>query len=371
MTEGVEPMVEPREYHLDSCVRGYHVYQTVWSPAEGEILTCSRETTNPRDPYAVVVQKSEQRQIIVGHLPRRISRLCSLFLGKGGSIRAVVAGKRRYSADLPQGGLEIPCRLTFTGAGDLLTKAKNLIDALQLSENDNKAIVGHIKEEKETSVSKMDEDGQDISLSELKTNVVDVQDQDAFRASFREDKSSTIWSQYGRHTLSVIEKVIISSGQRLTDNHLHFVQALLKDQFPDICGLNNTLTLNKAQSGSSLKSNGLQIIFCRSDHWIVASTINCKPNVVNIYDSIYKDVDSDTRVLLAHLVGITEDHLQINMEEITRQTGGADCGVFAAAVITSLAHGHRAPFYFCQRELRTHLMECIEKCMLSPFPTTS
>ena len=39
-----------------------------------------------------------------------------MFLGKSGSsISCVVTGPRRYSRDLPQGGLEIPCTLEFKG----------------------------------------------------------------------------------------------------------------------------------------------------------------------------------------------------------------------------------------------------------------
>ena len=35
------------------------------------------------------------------------------FIRRGGSITCTVNGSRRYSADLPQGGLELPCKLMF------------------------------------------------------------------------------------------------------------------------------------------------------------------------------------------------------------------------------------------------------------------
>jgi hypothetical protein len=66
--------------------------QSVWSSEEGENLVCKWEMSNPRDSYAVVCLKEEQT---VGHLPRKISRLCSLFLGRGGGITATVTGKRQ------------------------------------------------------------------------------------------------------------------------------------------------------------------------------------------------------------------------------------------------------------------------------------
>ena len=38
---------------------------------------------------------------VIGHLPQKVSRVCSLFLRKGGTIDCVVTGTRKYSADLP------------------------------------------------------------------------------------------------------------------------------------------------------------------------------------------------------------------------------------------------------------------------------
>ncbi len=58
-------------------VRGCHTYQSVWTAVVGEELPYQRETVNPRDPFAVAVLKDEA---IVGHVPRKISSICSLFL---------------------------------------------------------------------------------------------------------------------------------------------------------------------------------------------------------------------------------------------------------------------------------------------------
>ena len=39
----------------------------------------------------------------------------SLFLWQGGTIHCVIMGGRRYSRDLPQGGVEIPSKFLFQG----------------------------------------------------------------------------------------------------------------------------------------------------------------------------------------------------------------------------------------------------------------
>ena len=81
---------------VESCVRGYHYYQDIWEPVSGEQLECKQEAGNVHDRYAVTVLK----EVVVGHVPRKISILCYLFLRKGGTIISTVTGSRRYSRDL-------------------------------------------------------------------------------------------------------------------------------------------------------------------------------------------------------------------------------------------------------------------------------
>lgn len=104
-------MKKMEEFQRES-FRGYHVYKDTWDAALGEELQCQRETGNASDFYAVAVQKDGN---IVGHLPRKISRVCTLFMRRGGDITCQVTGGRKYSSDLPQGGMEIPCILNFKG----------------------------------------------------------------------------------------------------------------------------------------------------------------------------------------------------------------------------------------------------------------
>ena len=57
-------------HSMESMIRGYHVYQNIWTPTTGEELQCARELSNLQDPFALAVTKSG---IIIGHLPRKIS----------------------------------------------------------------------------------------------------------------------------------------------------------------------------------------------------------------------------------------------------------------------------------------------------------
>ena len=67
---------------------------------------------NLTDKYAVAVLKD----VIIGHLSKLLSQICSLFIVRGGTITCVVNGARRYSVDLSQGGLDVPCKLQFSSS---------------------------------------------------------------------------------------------------------------------------------------------------------------------------------------------------------------------------------------------------------------
>ena len=116
------------EFEKASCIRGFHVYQDNWIPILGERLVCKNEPGNPRDRYAVTVCKAGDK--IVGHLPRNISTMCSIFIRRGGIIYCTVSGRRQYPRDLPQGGMEIPCTLHFAGNERELKKVEQFFSSI-------------------------------------------------------------------------------------------------------------------------------------------------------------------------------------------------------------------------------------------------
>ena len=113
------------ELIIPSCIRGYHVYGEIWTAILGEQLFGECEIGNIEDRYAVAVKNDSG--ITVGHLPQKISRISSIFLMGGGTITATVTGRRRYSSDLAQGGLEIPCDLKYCGEEKKILKLKKVL----------------------------------------------------------------------------------------------------------------------------------------------------------------------------------------------------------------------------------------------------
>ena len=70
------------------------MYKDRWAAAVGELFTCSREPTNVSVRYAVAMIKEG---MTTGHLPRKIFKVCFVFLRNDGVISCKVTGSRCFS----------------------------------------------------------------------------------------------------------------------------------------------------------------------------------------------------------------------------------------------------------------------------------
>ena len=70
-------------FSVEAVVRGYHAYKDIWAAVYGEELPCKSEAGNRVDAFAVAVMKDGT---VVGHIAKKISSVCSLYLCRGGLI---------------------------------------------------------------------------------------------------------------------------------------------------------------------------------------------------------------------------------------------------------------------------------------------
>ena len=102
--------------------QGYHIYQTHWNADIRARLNTVPETR----PGAVVEDKCTSAVInnhngkTVAHVPKFLTKLTFFFLKDGSRLHITVAGPRRYSVDLKQGGLELPAGVCFTSLDEKL-----------------------------------------------------------------------------------------------------------------------------------------------------------------------------------------------------------------------------------------------------------
>ena len=114
------PVILEREFTVQSCIRGYHTYQSQWNAEVGAELGAvpnTRTTALVKDKYAIAVKNGEQT---VGRILMFLSKLTFFFLRYDGKVSIKVNGPRRYSVDLIQGGLELPAEFTFQTSNEKL-----------------------------------------------------------------------------------------------------------------------------------------------------------------------------------------------------------------------------------------------------------
>ena len=80
-------------------------------------------------------------------------------------------------------------------------------------------------------------------------------------------------------------------------------------------------------------------------------------------------ISEELDVQLALLYGDGTGDLKVTFAPIQQQRGCADCGLFAAAVCLALAPVDPATIRWKQNQMRTHLSDCFNNEILTPFPT--
>ena len=196
---------------VESCVRGFHVYQDIWTPSTGERLPCETEDMNPMDPYAVAIKN---RREVIGHVPRKISAACFLFIQRGGTLNCIITDSRRqYSADLVQGGLQIPCKLEFMCDDKaLMSKIKKLVQSTPLIDFQCEQTV--TKQKLQSLPKEKDERPVTKRLRILKDSPIINLGVPASQST-HDIAMEDPWVSFGRSILTKVDKDIILRGMAL------------------------------------------------------------------------------------------------------------------------------------------------------------
>ena len=118
------------KFELYSGLRGYHVYHNTvnWKPYVKEKIALKREHNNEHDKFAVarrVTMRGRFGWIVVGHIPKELSRYVWYSIQEGVKYDVEVYKKKPMPSPLLQGGLEIPIKVSVTW--DCLEKLSILV----------------------------------------------------------------------------------------------------------------------------------------------------------------------------------------------------------------------------------------------------
>ena len=174
------------------------------------------------------------------------------------------------------------------------------------------------------------------------------------------------WVRHGNITLTRRDYLIVTNGKELTDLHINAYQNLLKNTYPTIGGLQNTLFQSLKPLHYKLSGQALQILHIRGCHW---ATLSIQGGRVEIYDTSFTSLNGDTLQTIFQLLRWKTNPLKINLMNTAKQSGSTDCGLYAAAVTTCLALGmDPLAVVFRQQDLRDHFLKVLRTGQIEPFP---
>ena len=195
-----------------------------------------------------------------------------------------------------QGGLEVPCKLTFSGEQNvrklrgLLPSDSVVCTKIRLTESELK--VSDVPCDKAPKRIKLEDDNEETTGS----------------------TKDVTWIKYENYILSFDDFTILSSETNLSDKHINLGQELIKKQHPSIMGLKSTLLLQQwiyCYTAAEHQNRFIQVIHIKLDahgnsgHWIVASNIGGEVAEVTVYDSLSNIANKYTKDLLKHLLKST------------------------------------------------------------------
>ena len=157
----------------------------------------------------------------------------------------------------------------------------------------------------------------------------------------------------------------------LCDQHIAAASNLLREQFPLIAGLQDPILGSRLQF-DIVNSQFVQILHNGELHWVVASDIHSSKSAsVELYDSLYTTVSMPIKMQISAVMMVQQKRLEISVQNFQRQKGGVDCGVFAIAAATDLCYGQDpCTKFYMQDKMRPHLLDCVEKGKMTPFPAS-
>ena len=162
--------------------------------------------------------------------------------------------------------------------------------------------------------------------------------------------------------------MILSSTGWLDDVIINAAQDLLKEQF-EISGFQNT-TLGCNLSFDILRSEFVQILHNGKNHWLTTSTVGLPAATVNVYDSFNQSLSQSTVNQVCALIFTRNQTIDVRFIDVEPQTNSSDCGVYAIAFATSLCFCEDiSSIQYCVSKMRTHLVSCLEKRQMAPFPS--
>ena len=178
------------------------------------------------------------------------------------------------------------------------------------------------------------------------------------------------WKAVSTLQLLMSDKDRLENGDLLDDKIIDAAQIMLREE--SVMGGLESVSFGQTLTFSVQKGEFVQIVHNGAGHWLTLSTVGTQQSTVHIYDSVYCSATDEVKNQLASILQTTSNKITLHFISVPRQSGSADCGVYAIAYATALVLGVRPEMYsFDQPRMRQHLLQCIESGKMTMFPTKS
>ncbi|XP_035670273.1 polycystic kidney disease protein 1-like 2 [Branchiostoma floridae] len=170
--------------------------------------------------------------------------------------------------------------------------------------------------------------------------------------------------------LSARDKVALTFGEMLTDNHIQAAQRLLCRQYPALQGLEAPAVGHCEDGFAKMTGKALQILHNGNMHWVLSSYTGGQ---VCLFDSLGVAMTPSLQIQLYQSYAAFADQarnvLTVIFPDVQRQKNVFDCGLFAIAWAVDIAEGQDVSrVVYDDRKMRSHLETCFEQGKLTPFP---
>ena len=108
------------------------------------------------------------------------------------------------------------------------------------------------------------------------------------------------------------DKDEIVGHKKLGDRIIESAQNILRNQFPDFNSFQSAMFKQNLNHFNEVDKNMIQILHrgdIKSGHWFTISTVDCKEGTINWYDSIYNDLDKESKQLIFAIMKPAEKNL--------------------------------------------------------------
>ena len=169
------------------------------------------------------------------------------------------------------------------------------------------------------------------------------------------------------YQISDSDLVSLKKEEMLTDHHINSVVALMKQTFPEVEGLQNTLNYQRKENAFKTVSDGsIQVFYCgdREKHWVTTCSMD---NQVYLCDSLPRERVSDDLQSQIRAVYGQSTHAVV-VPYVQKQKNRVDCECFSIAWALHLALGEKPEEILLNTKCQCyHLMTILMEKKLTPF----